>query len=161
MQAILKMWSQAKNQIPPVFKIRNPLALLGVIAGISFPGPRSACAQSLTFSANTYTGPNLAPTHVLALDIFGRGKPDLIGVDGGGTLFEVLTNNGYGTFGSNSLISFSSSQASAVAADVNGDGKPDLIFANGGFTGLLTVLTNNGSGEIGRASCRERVCVPV
>ena len=149
MQFIVKICNRTGMQPQSAWIRHLFLAFLAIVAGIWFGHSDVADAQSLTFMANTYTGPDLDPTCVVALDIFGRGKPDLIGVDNGGTIFQVFTNNGYGGFGSNSLISFSSAQAAAVSADVNGDGKPDLIFANGATPGLLTVLTNNGSGGFG------------
>jgi hypothetical protein len=149
MQFVVKIWNRARMQSQSAWIKHVSLAYLAIVAGIWFGASDVAGAQSLTFMGNTYVGPDLDPTCVVALDIFGRGKPDLIGVDSGGTLFQIFTNNGYGSFGSNSLISFSSAQATAVVADVNGDGKPDLIFANGTTPGLLTVLTNNGSGGFG------------
>src|SRR5690348_18359008 len=51
---------------------------------------------------------------------------------------------------------------SAVPSDFNGDGHPDLLFQNAS-SGQLAVWYMNGitptGGEIGRASCRERVWV--
>jgi hypothetical protein len=149
MQLSLRIWNLARSQNPAAWKIHYALAFLAITVGLGCGAANSASGQSLTFASSTYTGPNLDPSSVLVADINGDGKPDLIGVDNGGTLFEVLTNNGYGSSGSNSLLSFSSSQVSGVAADVNGDGKPDLIFANGKSPGLLTVLTNNGNGGFG------------
>ena len=60
----------------------------------------------------------------------------------------MLTNNGYGVFGSNATYSVGSGPVSFAAADVNGDGKVDLIAANL-VDSTLTVLTNNGNGGFG------------
>jgi hypothetical protein len=129
---------------------RNILALPGIFFGCYFlMAVNFVSAQSLTFSPNMYTASTLSPTSVIAVDINGDGKLDLIGVDSGSATLTVFTNNGYGGFGSNSLVNAGSTVVWAVAADVNGDNKPDLICANGSDTGLLTILTNNGSGSFG------------
>ncbi|HEY4414514.1 MAG TPA: VCBS repeat-containing protein [Verrucomicrobiae bacterium] len=97
------------------------------------------------------------PDFIAATDVNGDGKVDLIT-----TIYNVypirfdalmvLTNNGYGGFGSNATYTTGNHPVCTIAADVNHDGKPDLITANYGdlldsnSTGTLTVLTNNGSG---------------
>jgi hypothetical protein len=58
----------------------------------------------------------------------------------------VLTNNGYGAFGSNATYNVPDSPVYVMAVDVNGDGKLDLITANVGNS--VTVLTNNGDGTL-------------
>jgi hypothetical protein len=132
---------------------RKTLALTGIffccyyLLAVNF-----AWAQSLTFAPNTYAASTLSPTCVIAADINGDGKPDLIGVDSGSATLTVFTNNGCGGFGSNSLVNAGSTVVWAVAADVNGHNPPDLICANGSDSGLLTILTNNGSGIFGSNS---------
>ena len=77
------------------------------------------------------------PNCVIAADINGDGKPDLIsanyGTNAGGFTLSVLTNNGSGSFGSNATIvvgsPISTSPIWIAAADVNGDGKPDFAPA--------------------------------
>ena len=91
-------------------------------------------------------GPN--PYSVVAVDVNGDGKLDLISANAGADTLTVLTNNGNAVFGSNATLSVGSEPFSVVAADVNGDGKPDLICANYNSS-TLTVLTNNGSGGFG------------
>jgi hypothetical protein len=82
------------------------------------------------FGSNaTYTVPH-GPYCVIATDIQGDGRSDLIcGYLGGNTL-SVLTNNGSGGFGSNSICTVALNPMSIVAADVDGNGKMDLITAN-------------------------------
>ncbi|MGA2853780.1 MAG: VCBS repeat-containing protein [Verrucomicrobiota bacterium] len=100
------------------------------------------------FGSNaTYTMPNV-PWTVVAADVNGDGKPDLICADGRNSALSVLTNNGSGIFGSNATYTVGYGSYWVEAADVNGDGKVDLISANGGGT-TITVLTNNGSGIFG------------
>jgi len=101
-----------------------------------------SAAQNLTFTPYAYTlGP--IPTSLVAADVNGDGAIDLISSGG-----LVLTNNGHGVFGTNSIFSPSFGFGSIAVADVNGDGNLDLIGTSGGggtpFT--LTVLTNNGNG---------------
>jgi len=90
------------------------------------------------------------PFSVIAADINGDGKVDLISANQGGTL-SVLTNNGTGGFGSNATYNVGGDLVSVVAADVNGDGYVDLICANQN-SNTLTVLTNDGSGNFTLAS---------
>jgi len=91
----------------------------------------------------------LEPFSVIAADINGDGKLDLISATHGNTL-TVFTNSGSGSFGSNATYNVGEDPISVVAADLNGDGKLDLICANQN-TNTLTVLTNDGSGSFALA----------
>jgi hypothetical protein len=93
------------------------------------------------------------PMSVIAADINGDGKPDLItansqdlGNDGNGSVdfgtLTVLTNNGSGGFVVAETLDIGGSAQSVTAADVNGDGRLDLICANLQDDSLL-VLTNS------------------
>ena len=85
---------------------------------------------------------------MLASDLNGDGKPDLVSVNEGDNSLTVFTNNGAGVFGSNATLVVGSEVQSATIADVNGDGKPDLISAD--FSPqTLTVYTNTGTGVFG------------
>jgi hypothetical protein len=89
------------------------------------------------------------PSCVVAADVNGDGKADLICANYNSDTLTVLTNNGSGVFGSNATYNVGISPISVVAADINGDGWPDLITANFGANSdvsTLTMLTNNGSG---------------
>jgi hypothetical protein len=90
-------------------------------------------------------GVGVGPSCVVAADVNGDGKLDLISANSYGSTLTVLTNNGSGSFGSNATLNVGNEPVWVVAADVNGDGKLDLISANAN-TNTLTVLTNNGSG---------------
>jgi hypothetical protein len=88
------------------------------------------------------------PYAVVAVDVNGDGKMDLISADAVDSTLTVLTNNGSGRFGFYATLPVGTFPQSVAAADVNGDGKKDLISANT-TGGTLTVLTNNDSGQFG------------
>ncbi len=99
----------------------------------------------ISFTLASSPGAGSQPTWVVAADINGDGKPDLICANAYTTTLTVLTNNGSGGFVLASSPAVGNNPNSVVAADVNGDGKADLICAN--YNGnTLSVLTNNGSG---------------
>jgi UTP-glucose-1-phosphate uridylyltransferase len=85
------------------------------------------------------------PASVVAADVNGDGKIDLISANEKTDTLTVLTNDGYGGFVVSASPTVGNGPASVVAADVNGDGKIDLISANEN-TDTLTVLTNDGYG---------------
>ena len=82
---------------------------------------------------------------VVAADVNGDGKADIISANYLDSSLTVFTNDGTGNFVQASSPQVGTNPISIVAADVNGDGKVDLICANYGDN-TLTVLTNDGSG---------------
>jgi hypothetical protein len=100
-------------------------------------------------TAVTYSAQGGAVSWVVAADVNGDGKADLVVADGSGV--GVLLGNGDGTL--QPIVTYSSggSQATSIAvADVNGDGKPDLILANSG-SGTVGALLGNGDGTFQKA----------
>ena len=92
------------------------------------------------------------PRSVIAVDVNGDGKLDLISANYTSSTLTVLTNNGSGIFSSNATYNVGLNPISVVAADINGDGWPDLVTANFSANydvSTLTMLTNNGSGIFG------------
>ena len=124
-------------------------------AGVTNVGLGTLNAPGLFSWGNFITasspGVGILPQSVVAVDVNGDGKLDLISANAGANTLTVLTNNGSGGFGSNATLTAGSSPRAVVAADINGDGKLDLISANYNDN-TLTVLTNNGSGGFGLAS---------
>ncbi|HTY87202.1 MAG TPA: VCBS repeat-containing protein [Candidatus Acidoferrum sp.] len=98
-----------------------------------------------SFGSNTTLTVGANPFSVMAVDVNGDGKVDLITASSSANTLTVLTNNGDGVFGSNYTITLTGSFEAFTTADVNGDGKADLIYADF-VTNTLMVLTNNGSG---------------
>jgi hypothetical protein len=87
------------------------------------------------------------PVCVIAADVNGDGKLDLICANDLGNSLTVLTNNGSGRFVTSATLTVDVQPTCVIAADVNGDGKLDLISANlNNAASTLMVLTNNGSG---------------
>ena len=79
------------------------------------------------------------PCAVLAADMNGDGKIDLISANFVDSTFSVLTNNGSGSFALALSSPTGASPRGAVATDINGDGRADLISANF-FGASLSVL---------------------
>jgi hypothetical protein len=142
---------QWKHENRSKFKL-NILARFVALAWGCFMAANAAFAQTqtLTFMSTTYadgdTFGDLTPVCVVAADVNGDGKPDLISANGADDTLMILTNNGSGDFGSNALINLGAGAYWVAAADINGDNIQDLIVANFNNPGTLTVLTNNGSG---------------
>jgi hypothetical protein len=135
-------------------KTLNQAAAGLFLAGLVwFAGATLATAQVLVYSA-TYSSVDDGPFNVVAADVNGDGKLDLICANDGissdsvaGNSLTVLTNNGDGTFTFSADMNVGYNPY-VTAADVNHDGKMDLISANYNDDTLI-VLTNNGTGVFG------------
>ena len=111
----------------------------------------SATNITTGFSLSATVSVGNGPYSLVAVDVNGDGKMDLVSANAGAASLSVLTNSGTGWFGLASSPGVGSQPYCVVSADVNGDGKPDLISANVG-TGTLSVLTNSGTGSFGLAA---------
>ncbi len=94
------------------------------------------------------------PQCVVAADVDGNGKVDLICANYSDNTLSVLTNDGSGGFLPASSPTGTYSSVFLIAADLNGDGKVDLITAKylSSSDSSLTVLTNNGIGGFALAA---------
>jgi hypothetical protein len=110
---------------------------------ISDPG------RTLTFASQQTVATGSHPRAIVAADVNGDGKSDLVVANLSGHSVGVLIGNGDGTFQAQRSFVVGTNQTypvSVAVADVNGDGKPDLIVANDGFLGSVSVLLGNGNG---------------
>ena len=127
---------------PDLFVANQSDNTVSVLLNITAPGSAApSFAAQQTFAAGGY------PTSVIATDVNGDGKPDLVATNYGDNTASVLLNT---TAPGASTPSFVAQQTFATGvgpfavttADVNGDGKPDLIVANTGAGGSVSVLLN-------------------
>ncbi|MBI3850315.1 MAG: VCBS repeat-containing protein [Verrucomicrobia bacterium] len=82
---------------------------------------------------------------VVAADVNGDGRIDLICPTAISTYSQVLTNDGHGGFALASAPGGAGHPGYVAVADINGDGSPDLISADSA-PNKLTISTNNGHG---------------
>jgi hypothetical protein len=148
---------------------------LDVLAVNQCTGPRneSGCASGSvvgvllgkgdgTFkSARTYKTGGWQATGLVAADVNGDGKPDLVvangcttgSIEGCGSdirgVVGVLLGNGDGTFQDAQTFDTDGEYAMSVAAaDVNGDGKLDLVVANSCAAGYFSKCYKSGVGVL-------------
>src|SRR5207244_3596310 len=99
-------------------------------------------------SAN-YAANGQGPIEVVAADLDGDGKPELLTANYGSWDVSVLLGLGKGEFQSGvayPVVSGAHSYALAVT-ELNGDGKPDVVAANSGQSSI-SALYGNGNGTL-------------
>ena len=99
-----------------------------------------------TFATPVYytIGPTVnTPRSIVATDINGDGKPDLVMSSFNQSLVYSFLNNGNGTFASAVSYATRTNPWFVSAGDLNGDGKPDIVIADSAGSGSFDVLTNS------------------
>lgn len=107
---------------------------------LSFPNAAAAFQPQQALPTNQY------PRSVVATDINGDGKVDLVTANGSGSA-SVLLGNGNGTFQPQRTFAAGAAPYMVAVADVNGDGKQDLAVVNSGAaSSSVSILLGNGNG---------------
>jgi hypothetical protein len=97
-----------------------------------------------TWGPSTYAGYGWNFAHVLAGDVDGDGRADLVAIDGDGKMFVYLNKGGSGTstWGPSTYAGYGWNFAHVLAGDVDGDGRADLVAVDG--DGKMFVYLNKG-----------------
>lgn len=99
-------------------------------------------SNSVSFTASTQDA-NEFTQRMVAADLNGDGKLDLVGEVGGGDLISVRLGNGDGTFQAEVDYATACGGFDVIVRDVNGDGKLDIVAV---CPGSVSVLLGNGDG---------------
>ena len=122
-------------------------ATVSVLLNTTAPG---ATLPSFATQQTFATGSQ--PAGVMAVDVNGDGKPDLIVVNDGGNTVSVLLNTtapGATTpsFAAQQTFATGNNPVGVTAADLNGDGKPDLIVTNSSDFSVSVLLNTTAPGS--------------
>jgi hypothetical protein len=112
--------------------------------------PITALAQT-GFQTHAYPAPG--DRHLIAKDLNGDGRPDLVLF--GGPL-TVKLNNGSGAFGANLSVAGASADVAAVA-DFNKDGRPDIVACKNAFSSpssTVSIYLNHGGGSFTKSASK-------
>jgi autotransporter-associated beta strand protein len=98
-----------------------------------------------TFSSAQLFTTGSGPANVVAADVNGDGRPDLVTANYVNASVSVLLGNGDGSFQSAQNFAVGAKAFALAVADLNGDGHPDIVVGHihGAY---VNVLFNNGNG---------------
>jgi hypothetical protein len=138
--------------------------------GASGPGYGSPGGYTISVFKGTGTGSFARPAmyrgtadqySLIATDLSGNGRPDLVAVAQLDNAVVLLRNDGKGNFGAPSgetigylhgTVNAPSPVSSPQVVDLNGDGRPDVLLIESGVygndPGQLTSLLNDGKGNL-------------
>ncbi len=102
------------------------------------------------FSPIAFTKPVLYPTgtnpsDLVAVDLTGNGRDDIVTSDFSSSTISVLRGNGDGSLQTPVFYPVGNSPEAVATGDFNGDGVPDIVTANEGAN-TISVLVGNGDG---------------
>jgi len=124
------------------------LKKLVLLAGLGLMMTGSLFAQAGSFNSQAWYFVGESSKNVVAADVTGDGKPDLISARNGddGLQINVLVNKGNGTYNTRKIYEMGNYGVDRIAVgDVNGDGKQDIVAA-GSSNEKIHIMLNNGSG---------------
>jgi hypothetical protein len=106
--------------------------------------PLSTWSAPVSFLGQQSFAASVVPIPILAGEISGDGKVDLVVVNRNASSISVLLGNGDGSYKPQVETSAGTLPRWANIGDLNGDGKPDLVLGNN--NGTVSVLLSNGNG---------------
>src|SRR5207247_1052106 len=111
----------------------------------------AAGATAPSFAAQQTFATGSGPFSVVAADVNGDGRPDLLVANGSSATVSVLLNTTAAgattpSFAAQQTFATGSGPRSVAAADVNGDGRPDLLVANDGSATVSVLLNTTAPG---------------
>ena len=112
--------------------------------GLEHLEDRVLLSLAATFASAVSLPTGALPDAVIAADLNGDGKVDVVTANQADNAISVLYGNGDGTFGAAQTFAVGAGPDAIVAADLNGDGKLDLVTANGGDNTISVLLASAG-----------------
>ena len=110
-------------------------------------GSKTVQTVPASFLAAPVFLPELAPSGVIATDLDGDGKPDLIVASATTGKVMVYLGLGKGKFSTAKEYSVGGHPTAIIAADIDGDGIKDVVTANG-TDGTVSVLLTTAGGKL-------------
>ena len=164
MEGPIYFWSSGKGGFTlseTITQVKNPFD--AAIADFNKDGNMDLVLSSTDFNGSLSTPPlsflgsgkgtfgagkplptvSTIPLHMVAADIDGDGKTDLvIGNCCGLAAMSVVFGKGTGSFQPEQIMQVAGSPAQIAVADLNGDKRPDIVSSSGNASGMLVILTN-------------------
>lgn len=114
------------------------------VAATSFSEDKIKLVSSGTITASYSTGTGAGPARIIAADINGDGRSDVIVGNYNTSTLSIFTNNGVNGLGAFATLSTISKPFSLATADLNGDGFIDIVCGTADQDSSL-IFTNNAN----------------